>query len=113
MPSVLRIVGFAVAAALILVAAARMRRRRTGSRVPAATLLAIGLGLAAVSLAPDLVRPIQNVLGLEGEPLGRLVTVLVVATALGYAGLYYALGRADRANQRVSRLVRALSAAQL
>jgi hypothetical protein len=113
MPSVLRIVGFTVAALLILVAVGRMRRRRAGSRVPAATLLTIGLGLAAVSVAPDLVRPIQDILGLEGEPLGRLVTVLVIATAFAYAGLYYALGRADRANQRVSRLVRALSAAQV
>ena len=33
--------------------------------------------------------------------------------ALSYLVLFYALGRAERANQRVSRLVRALSAAQL
>src|SRR5919112_1613448 len=86
MPSLLRIVGFLVALFLILV---------------------------AVTVVPDLVRPIQNVLGLEGEPLGRLVTVLVISVALGYGGLFYALARADRANQRVSRLVRALSAAQI
>src|SRR5919107_1025574 len=73
----------------------------------------LGLGPATVTVVPDLVRPIQNVLGLEGEPLGRLVTVLVISVALGYGGLFYALARADRANQRVSRLVRALSAAQI
>src|SRR5207244_9319900 len=55
----------------------------------------------------------QDVLGLSGEPLGRLVTVLVISVALAYGALFYALGRADRANQRVSRLVRALSAAQV
>jgi hypothetical protein len=113
MPSLLRIVGFVLAVVLILVATRRLRRRGTGSRVPAATILLIGLGLAAVSIAPDLVRPIQDVLGLSGEPLGRLVTVLVISVAVGYGGLFYALGRADRANQRVSRLVRALSAAQV
>lgn len=113
MPSVLRIVGLVVAVLLIALAVNRMRRRGAGSRIPAATVLVIGLALAAVSIAPDLVRPVQNVLGLEGEPLGRLVTVLVVAVALAYAGLFYAMGRAERANQRVSRLVRALSAAQL
>ena len=113
MPSLLRIVGFLVAIALILVASRRLRRRGSGSRVPAATILVVGLGLATVSVAPDLVRPVQDVLGLSGEPLGRLVTVLVIAVAIGYGGLFYALGRADRANQRVSRLVRALSAAQV
>ena len=113
MPSLLRIVGFLVAIALILVASGRLRRRGNGSRVPAATILLIGLALATVSVAPDLVRPIQDILGLSGEPLGRLVTVLVIAVALAYGGLFYALGRADRANQRVSRLVRALSAAQV
>ena len=113
MPSLLRIVGLALAVLLILVATRRLRRRGSGSRVPAATILLIGLGLATVSVAPDLVRPIQDVLGLSGEPLGRLVTVLVISVALAYGALFYALGRADRANQRVSRLVRALSAAQV
>jgi hypothetical protein len=113
MPSLLRIAGLLVAVLLILTATRRLRRSGAGSRVPAATFLVLGGALAAVSLFPDLVRPIQNILGLEGEPLGRLVTVLVIAMAFAYGGLFYALGRADRANQRVSRLVRALSAAQL
>ncbi|HEY7131037.1 MAG TPA: glycosyltransferase family 2 protein [Candidatus Limnocylindrales bacterium] len=113
MPSLLRIVGFLVAALLVLVAIRRLQGRGSGSRVPAVALLLVGLGLATVSVAPDLVRPIQNILGLEGEPLGRLVTLLVITVAIAYAGLFYALARADRANQKVSRLVRALSAAQL
>lgn len=113
MPSLLRIAGFVLAVLLILVATRRLRRRGTGSRVPAATILLIGLGLAAVTVAPDLVRPVQDVLGLSGEPLGRLVTVLVVSVAFAYLLVFFALGRADRANQRVSRLVRALSAAQV
>jgi hypothetical protein len=111
--SLLRIAGLALAVLLLIVAARRLGRRGSGSRVPAVTILAIALGLGAVALVPDLVRPIQDVLGLEGEPLGRLVTVLVVSVTLGYLLLFYLLGRVDRANQRVSRLVRALSAAQL
>ncbi len=113
MPSLLRIAGFALALVLVWLAAGRLRRAGAGSRVPAYGLLAVGLGLGAIAVFPDLVRPIQDVLGLSGEPLGRLVTVLVVTVALGYLLVFYALARADRANQRVSRLVRALSAAQL
>src|SRR5439155_3154252 len=99
MPSVLRLVGLAVGILLVLLAIQRLRRRGARSRVPAATILAVGVVLVGISLVPDVVRPIQNVLGLEGEPLGRLVTVLVIAMAVAYVGLFGALGRADRANQ--------------
>lgn len=91
----------------------RLRRVGTGSRLPGFLLVAAGIGLGVVAAFPDLVRPVQDVLGLEGAPLGRLVTVLIVAVAACFLLVLYALGRADRANQRVSRLVRALSAAQL
>jgi hypothetical protein len=111
--SLLRLVGIALAVLVVLVAVGRLRRRGAGSRVPAAGLLIVGLGLGAIAIFPDLVRPIQGWLGLDGEPLGRLVTVLVVSVAIAYMLLFYALARADRANQRVSRLVRALSAAQV
>jgi hypothetical protein len=111
--SLLRILGVVIAAGLIWLSLVRLQRRGRGSRVPAAGRLAVGLGLGAIAIQPDLVRPIQNILGLEGEPLGRLVTVLVASVALAFVLVFYALGRADLANQRVSRLVRALSAAQV
>jgi hypothetical protein len=111
--SLLRLAGIALAVLILVVAIGRLRRRGTGSRVPAAGLLLVGLGLATVAIAPDLVRPLQDLLGLSGEPLGRLVTVLVVSVTIAYLLLFYALARADRANQRVSRLVRALSVAQV
>ena len=111
--SLLRIAGVILAVVVIGLAAGRLRRRGNGSRVPAVGLLLIGLGLGAVAIAPDLVRPIQNILGLEGEPLGRLVTLLVLTTAVAYFFVFLALSRAERANQRIGRLVRALSAAQL
>lgn len=111
--SPLRVAGLLLAIILVLVAARRLRRRGTGSRIPALGIGTLGLGLGTIALFPDLVRPIQGVLGLEGEPLGRLVTVAIVAIVVAYLLLFYALGRADRANQRVNLLVRALSAAQL
>jgi hypothetical protein len=113
MPSLLRVAGLVFALVLVAIAFTRVRRAGTGSRVPAAGLLVIGIGLFAIAAFPDIVRPVQDVLGLSGEPLGRLVTVLVVAVTLGYVLVFFALARADRANQRVSRLVRVLSAAQL
>jgi len=111
--SLLRLAGLILAVALLAVGWRRLRRAGSGSRVPGLVVLLAGAGLGVVAAAPDLVRPLQNVLGLEGEPLGRLVTVLVVSVAVAYLLLFDALGRADRANQRVSRLVRALSAAQI
>jgi hypothetical protein len=113
MPSLLRIAGVVLALILIGLAVGRLQRRGSGSRVPAITLLVLAVGLGAIAFVPDLVRPVQNVLGLSGEPLGRLVTVLVVSVAVAYLLLIYALARADRANQKVGRLIRALSAAQL
>lgn len=113
MPSLLRIVGALLGLLFLWLAIRRLRGAGSGSRVPATGLLIVGLGLVAIAALPDLVRPIQDILGLSGEPLGRLVTVLVVSVAIAYLLVFYALARADRANQRVSRLVRALSVAQV
>jgi hypothetical protein len=111
--SLLRVAGLLLALGLGWIALGRFRRRGSGSRVPSVVLALVAVGLAAIALVPDIVRPIQDVLGLSGEPLGRLVTVLVISVAIAYLLLFYALARADRASQKVSRLVRALSAAQL
>jgi hypothetical protein len=97
----------------VLAGLRRLRHAGTGSRFPGVLLVVVGASLGVVAAVPDLVRPIQGVLGLQGEPLGRLMTVLIVAVACCFVLILYALGRADRANQRLSRLVRALSAAQL
>jgi hypothetical protein len=113
MPSLLRIAGLLLALGLLAVAVGRLRRAGTGSRVPSTLLLVVSVGLGTIAIFPDLVRPIENILGLTGEPLGRLVTVLVVSVAVAYLLLFYALARVDRANQRVARLIRSLSAAQL
>ena len=77
MPVLLRSGGFALALGLVRLAAGR-RRAGAGSRVSAYALLVVGIRLGAIAAVPDLVRPVQDVLGPSGEPHGRLVTVLVV-----------------------------------
>jgi hypothetical protein len=112
MPVLLRTAGFALALGLVWLAAGRLRRADAAGRVPACGLLIVGIELGAIAMVADLVRPVQDLLGPSGEPNGRLVTVLVVTVALSYLLVFLALARADRAKQRVRRLVRALSAAQ-
>jgi hypothetical protein len=105
--------GLVVAVIFIVVGARRVRRSGTGSRFPGVVLMTAGVALGIVAAVPDLVRPLQGILGLQGEPLGRLVTVLIIAVAILFGLVLHAMGRAERANQRLGRLVRALSAAQL
>ena len=111
--SLLRIAGLMLGILLAVSGVRRVARSGSGSRVPGAVRVAAGLSLVVVAVFPDLVRPLQDILGLEGEPLGRLITVLIVAVALCFLLILYALGRAERASQRVSRLVRSLAAAQV
>lgn len=111
MPSLLRLVGLAVGV-LLLLAAVRGARGRA-SRGSVILELAGGLGLLVVSAFPDLVVPLADFLGFRDEPFSRLVTVLIVATAGLFALVLVAIGKADRAHQRVGRLIRALSAAQV
>jgi hypothetical protein len=111
--SLLRLAGLILGVLLAGSGVRRVARSGSGSRVPGAVRVAAGLGLVVVAVFPDLVRPLQDVLGLEGEPLGRLITVLIVAVALCFLLILYALGRAERASQRVGMLVRSLAAAQV
>jgi hypothetical protein len=67
----------------------------------------------AVAIVPDVVRPIQDFLGLGDQPVGRLITAMLVAVAIGYLLIFYALTKIERNNQRLRRLIRAMSAAQL
>jgi len=111
--SLLRIAGLVLGILLAASGVRRMARSGSASRVPGAVRSAAGLGLVVVAAFPDLVRPLQGVLGLEGAPLGRLITVLIVAVAFCFLLILYAIGRAERVSQRVGRLVRSLTAAQV
>jgi hypothetical protein len=111
MPSLLRLVGALLAVAFIL--AAIVLGRRGANRGLVLPLATIGSALLAVAIAPDVVRPIQDFFGLGDQPVGRLMTALVLAVAVGYLLTFYALAKTERNTQRLRRLIRALSAAQL
>jgi hypothetical protein len=111
--SLLRVAGIVLGVVLLLGGAVRTARAGSGSRIPGSVRFLVGVALVVIAVMPDLVRPLQGFLGLEGAPLGRLVTVLIVAVLVAYLLVIYALGRAERANRRIGRLVRSLGAAQL
>jgi hypothetical protein len=111
MPSLLRLAGILLALLLIVVAVWVGRRDINRSWV---TVLGLsGLVLLGVAIYPDLVVPVQRLLGLEGTPLGRLMTAMLVAVTISFLLTFYLMAKAERLNQRLRRLIRALSAAQL
>lgn len=111
MPSLLRIIGIVVA--LIVVAIVVFLARRDTNRAITIPLLLVGVGLFFVSVAPDVVRPIQDFIGLGDQPVGRILTVVVISVAIAYGLVFYLLLKTERHTQRFRRLIRALSAAQL
>jgi hypothetical protein len=111
MPSLLRLAGLAVAVGLLLLAVWSGRRAsRRGLVVP---LAVAGIGLLLVVAYPDAVRVVQDVLGLGGEPAGGIITALLLSVVVAYGLVFYTLAKAERQTQRIRRLIRALSAAQL
>jgi hypothetical protein len=111
MPSLLRLIGLVCAAALLLLAVWSGRRRSNRSLV--LPLAASGGSLLIVVLFPDAVRVVQDLLGLENVPAGGVVTALLLAVGFAYVLVFYALVKAEGQTQRLRRLIRGLSAAQL
>lgn len=111
MPSLLRVAGVALGFALIIIAIWIGRRATNRSWISVLGLA--GLGLLGVAIFPDAVVPVQRLLGLDAAPLGRLTTAILVAVTVGFLLIFYTMGKAERTNQRLRRLIRALSAAQL
>lgn len=111
MPSTLRLAG--VVLGLLLIVTAIYVGRRATNRSWVGVLGFAGVGLLGVAIYPDLVVPVQQLLGLEDAPLGRLMTALLVAVTVGFLLTFYLMAKAERLNQRLRRLIRALSAAQL
>ncbi len=111
MPSLLRLVGLALG--LVLLGVAVWLGRRDSNRGLVIPIGLVGLGLVAVTVAPDVVRPIQDFIGLGDQPVGRILTVLVASVTIAYLLLFYVLAKTESQTQRVRRLIRALSAAQL
>jgi hypothetical protein len=87
--------------------------RRAASRAIVTPLLLVGVGLLVISAAPDIVSPVQNFIGLGDQPVGRIITVLVFSVMIAYLLIFFVFAKAERQTQRMRRLIRALSAAQL
>jgi hypothetical protein len=111
MPSSLRLVGIIVA--IVILALAVALSRRDANRALIVTLLLVAMTLLAISVVPDIVRPVQDFIGLGDQPVGRIVTVLVFSVMVAYLLIFLVFVKAERQTQRIRRLIRALSAAQL
>ena len=111
MPSLLRLVGAIVALAIIAIVI--IATRRDTNRAIVLPLLLVGIGLLGISVAPDIVRPVQDFIGLGDQPVGRIITVLVFSVMIAYLLIFFVFAKAERQTQRIRRLIRALSAAQL
>jgi hypothetical protein len=109
--SELRVIGIIVAVAFLGLVV--VLTRRDASRAIVMPLLLVGIGLLAISVAPDIVRPVQDFIGLGDQPVGRIITVLVFSVMLAYGLIFVVFAKAERQTQRIRRLIRALSAAQL
>ncbi len=91
----LRILGFVVAVALLILAARRYRRRTL--RLPdAAIMVVLACALGAVSLAPESVDPLLRELGFPPGDARRVIGVLVVSNLLTYLLVLRAFAKTDR-----------------
>jgi hypothetical protein len=111
MLSLLRVLGLALA--LLVIVLAIWVGRRGSNRTLVLPLAFSGVALLFVVVFPDAIRDLQDALGLGGQPLGGIVTALLLAVGLAYLLVFYALAKEERQTQRLRRLIRALSAAQL
>lgn len=111
MPSLLRLIG--IAASIVGVLAVVVLARRDTNRAITMPILVVAFALLLVSTAPDVVRPIQDFIGLGDQPVGRILTVVLISVAVAYAAIFYLVLKTERQTQRIRRLIRALSAAQL
>lgn len=104
---------FGLIAAVLLIVAAIYHRRRGGGRSIFLLELLGGLGLLVTAVFPEAFLAIQALFGLPDEPFARLIAVLIVTSAILFVLVLFALRSSDRANAKVTRLIRALSVAQI
>jgi hypothetical protein len=96
--NVLRIIGFVVAVALLLLVIRRFRRR--GLRLTDTIIMAVlALALGAVSIAPSVVDPVLRVLGFPPGNARRVIGLLVLSNILTYVLLLRAFAKTDRLEQ--------------
>jgi hypothetical protein len=96
--NVLRIIGFLVAVALLLLVVRRFRRR--GLRLTDTVIMAVlALALGTVSIAPSVVDPVLRVLGFPPGNARRVIGLLVLSNILTYVLLLRAFAKTDRLEQ--------------
>jgi hypothetical protein len=110
--SFIRLAGLAFAVVLVAVALRRLAKAGHASRVPGTFQVLVGVALAAVTVDPDLVTPLQDLLGLSASSPGRLLALLIVSVAVAYPLIFVSIGRSDQASRRTNELVRALAVAE-
>ncbi len=94
----LRILGLVVAAALVILALRRFRRRAL--RLPDTIIMLLLAGaMAAISIAPALVDPVLRELGFPPGDARRVIGVLVISNILAYVLLLRAFAKTDRLEQ--------------
>jgi len=92
---ILRIIGFAVAVVLLILAA-RGFRRRSLKRIDAFIMAGIALALGFVSLTPSSVDPLLRELGFPPGDARRVIGVLVLSNILVLVLLLRAFANTDR-----------------
>jgi hypothetical protein len=106
---VLRFLGFAVAAALIILAARGLSRRSL--RLSDALIMAgIGAALGFVSVAPSAVDPVLRELGFPPGDARRVIGVLVLSNILVFILLLRAFAGTDRLERHLGDLADRLAA---
>lgn len=96
----LRIIGFVVAAAMLLLVVRRFRRR--GLRLTDTVIMTVlALALGTVSIAPSVVDPVLRVLGFPPGNARRVIGLLVLSNILTYVLLLRAFAKTDRLEQTV------------
>ena len=109
--SLLRWLGLAVGAAVLLHAFARFRSARA-SRMDFALATLFGAGLVCVSAFPDSVDALRDMLMLERAQFSRLIAVLIASNLLLWLVLLATRVGASAREDQFDRLVRALGLAE-
>lgn len=103
--SALRLSGLAVGVVLLLVAAYQLRSYADRRTAPV-LLLPLGLGLVLVALFPALANVPADLLSLDAQPYGRLITLLLLSAVLCWLVVIRERHKLVRLTTRFDRLLR-------
>jgi len=107
----LRLLGIALGALGVLHAFARFRRGRS-RRADFALRSLVSLAVLVVSLQPNTVNVVRDMLALERQQFSRLIAIAIVSNALLWVLLFATRDQLSIASSQFDRLVRRLGAAE-